>query len=349
MAATTSGAAASSALELVVTRAFDAPRREVFKAWSGPDRLIRWWGPRGVTAPAGKVDIGPGGTWRVGMRSAAGGLRWLQCAYREVVEPERLAFTWAWEDPAGRPGRETLVTVNFAEQAGKTRLFVHQAAYEPAAPERPEDDRGGWDDRLDRLADLLNQMPMPEEPTMAASPAQATVAPPSATPELARHPHLRCAAQPGLQGLGPARAPGALVGAQGLHAAVLRDRRAPGWRLGALHALARGQQAHQARRLPRDRRAGAPGLHLRQRGCRRPARPRDRGDRDLRAGCRDQAHAAPDRVRVRSARATVTRAAGSAASSASPNIWPRFEPKEIEPCSTASWRRTNGSPRASGS
>lgn len=118
------------------------------------------------------------------MRSAAGGLRWLQCAYREVVEPERLAFTWAWEDPAGQPGRETLVTVNFAEQEGKTRLFVHQAAYEQAAPDRPDDDRGGWEDRLDRLADLLNQMPMPEEATMAAKPAPATPASPLATPEL---------------------------------------------------------------------------------------------------------------------------------------------------------------------
>jgi uncharacterized protein YndB with AHSA1/START domain len=182
MAATTSAAATSTTLELVLTRAFDAPRAQVFKAWSGPERLVRWWGPRGFTAAAGRIDLRPGGSWRVGMRSPAGGLRWLRCAYREVVEPERLAFTWTWEDAADEPARETLVTVNFAEQAGKTRLIVHQAAFERIAPERPEDDRGDWEDRLERLADLLAEMPMPEEETMAARPA--TAAPPPAAPEL---------------------------------------------------------------------------------------------------------------------------------------------------------------------
>jgi uncharacterized protein YndB with AHSA1/START domain len=182
MAATTDAVTTSTALELVVTRAFDAPRPQVFKAWSGPERLVRWWGPRGFTTPAGRPDVRPGGAWRVGMRSAAGGLRWLQCAYREIVEPERLAFTWAWEDAAGEPGRETLVTVNFTEQAGKTRLIVHQAVFERAIPDRPEDDRGDWEDRLERLADLLAEMPIAEEDTMAAKPA--TVAPSSAAPEL---------------------------------------------------------------------------------------------------------------------------------------------------------------------
>jgi len=184
MAATTSAAPTSTAHELVVTRAFDAPRPQVFEAWSGPERLVRWWGPRGFVTAAGKVDVRPNGAWRVAMRAPAGGLRWLQCAYREIVAPERLAFTWAWEDAAGEPGRGTLVTVNFAEQAGKTRLIVHQAAFEPAAPDRREDDRGDWEDRLDRLADLLAEMPTPEDATMAARPAPATVAPSSAVPEL---------------------------------------------------------------------------------------------------------------------------------------------------------------------
>jgi uncharacterized protein YndB with AHSA1/START domain len=184
MAATPSAAPTSTARELVVTRAFDAPRPQVFQAWSGPDRLVRWWGPRGFTTPVGRVDLRPDGAWRVAMRSPAGGLRWLQCAYRELVAPERLAFTWAWEDTGGRPGRETLVTVNFAEQAGKTRLIVHQAAYEQPAPDRPEDDRGDWEDRLDRLAELLNEMPIPEEATMAAKPKPAPAAPSEPATEL---------------------------------------------------------------------------------------------------------------------------------------------------------------------
>jgi uncharacterized protein YndB with AHSA1/START domain len=182
MAATADRAATSSAHELVVTRAFDAPRAQVFKAWSGPERLVRWWGPRGFATVPGKLELGANGAWRAAMRAPAGGRRWLRCAYRELVEPERLAFTWAWEDAAGEPGRQTLVTVNFAEQAGRTRLIVHQAVLQPPAPAYPTDDRDHWEDRLERLADLLAETPMPEEEAMAASPAIA--APSPAAPEL---------------------------------------------------------------------------------------------------------------------------------------------------------------------
>jgi uncharacterized protein YndB with AHSA1/START domain len=188
MAVRTSAAATaptSTARELVVTRAFDAPRPRVFEAWSGPERLVRWWGPRGFTTPAGKMDVRPDGAWRVCMRSPEGSLRWLQCAYREIVEPERLAFTWAWEDRAGEPGHETLVTVNFAEQAGKTRLIVHQAAFEPATPDAPEDDRDDWEARLDRLDMLLRDLPASAEPTLPARPGSPPPAPSSAAaPEL---------------------------------------------------------------------------------------------------------------------------------------------------------------------
>ena len=138
---------------------------------------MRWWGPRGFTTPAGKMDVRPDGGWRVCMRSPDGDLRWLQCAYREIVEPERLAFTWAWEDRAGEPGHETLVTVNFAEQAGKTRLIVHQAAFEPATREGPEDDRDDWEQRLDRLDALLHDLPAAEPREPPTQPGAATAAP----------------------------------------------------------------------------------------------------------------------------------------------------------------------------
>jgi uncharacterized protein YndB with AHSA1/START domain len=183
MAPTTSAARNPTAFELVVTRAFDAPRAQVFKAWSGPERLVRWWGPRGFATPVGKVEPGPSGAWRVAMRSPTTGLRWLRCIYREIVEPERLAFSWAWEDAKGEPGRETLVTVNFAEQAGRTRLIVHQAAFEPVPSHRTEDDRGDWEDRLERLADLLAETPGPGEPTTRTWGA-ASAAPSAAAPEL---------------------------------------------------------------------------------------------------------------------------------------------------------------------
>lgn len=56
------------------------------------------------------------------MRSPEGKDYWAQGVYREVLEPERLVFTWAWENPKGNPGRETLVTVRLAKHGAKTKL-----------------------------------------------------------------------------------------------------------------------------------------------------------------------------------------------------------------------------------
>jgi uncharacterized protein YndB with AHSA1/START domain len=69
------------------------------------------------------------------------------------VEPERLAFTWAWEDADGQPGHETLVTVSFAEQGDKTRLIVHQAIFESDTARDLH--HQGWSEALGRLEDYL--------------------------------------------------------------------------------------------------------------------------------------------------------------------------------------------------
>src|SRR5947209_1933543 len=82
-------------------------------------RVARWWGPQGFVTTYCDMDIRPGGAFRVCMRSPEGTEYWKQGVYREVVEPERLVFTFAWEDAEGKPGHETLVTVSFAEQGMK--------------------------------------------------------------------------------------------------------------------------------------------------------------------------------------------------------------------------------------
>jgi len=106
MAARTSAAASTAERELVITRVFDAPRLLVFKAWTEPEHLVRWWGPRGFTTPSCKMDVRPGGAFRFHMRSPEGTDHWLRGAYREIVEPERLVFSWAWEDAESKPGHE---------------------------------------------------------------------------------------------------------------------------------------------------------------------------------------------------------------------------------------------------
>ena len=114
MAERSSAAIESTERELVITRVLDAPRRLVFKAWTEPERVVRWWGPQGFTMPSCKMDVRPGGAFRFCMRSPDGADHWLQGVYREIVEPERLVLTWAWEDAEGKPGHETQVTVSFA-------------------------------------------------------------------------------------------------------------------------------------------------------------------------------------------------------------------------------------------
>src|ERR1700757_507685 len=105
--------------ELVITRVFDAPRSLVFRVWTDPEHLARWWGPKDFTTVSCHMDVRPGGTWFRKMRAPDGSEERRRGIYREILEPERLAFTYASEDAEGNPGHETLVTVTFADLGGK--------------------------------------------------------------------------------------------------------------------------------------------------------------------------------------------------------------------------------------
>jgi uncharacterized protein YndB with AHSA1/START domain len=153
MAERSSAATESAERELVITRVFDAPRGLVFKAWTEPERVVRWWGPRGFTMPTCKMDVRPGGVFHYCMRSPEGTDHWLQGVYREIVEPERLVLTWTWEDAEGKPGHETLVTVSFAEDGAKTKVTLHQAVFETITARDAH--QGGWTSTLDRLAEYV--------------------------------------------------------------------------------------------------------------------------------------------------------------------------------------------------
>src|ERR1700730_2331838 len=91
-------------LELVITRIFDAPRELVLKAWSNPDRAISWAGPQGFTTAHCEMDVRRGGAYRVCMRSPEGTEHWQRGVCREVVEPERLVFSFSWGGGEGRGG-----------------------------------------------------------------------------------------------------------------------------------------------------------------------------------------------------------------------------------------------------
>ena len=153
MATTTDTIAPGANLELVVTRLLDAPRELVFKAWTRPEHAAQWWGPQGFTTESCRLDARPGGTFRIVTRAPDGGIYTKCGVYREVVPPERLVFSFAWEDANGDLGPELQVTVRLEAEGARTRLTLHQSGFESVA--RRDDHRTGWTSCLQRFADWL--------------------------------------------------------------------------------------------------------------------------------------------------------------------------------------------------
>lgn len=155
-----SARAAPSDREIVISRLVAAPRSLVFHAWTDPQHLARWWGPKGFESSVLEMDVRAGGVFRLEMRGPDGNVYPCQGTYREIVEPERIVFSGPAECDhacgAGLPPRST-ITVTFEELQGKTLLTIHtrfgdaadrdgaiKAGYEP-----------GWGTCLERLSEEL--------------------------------------------------------------------------------------------------------------------------------------------------------------------------------------------------
>ena len=104
--------------EIVLTQAFDAPRRMVFDAFTKPELLKRWFGPRGWSLVVCEVDLKVGGTFRFVMRREDGREMGMRGVYREIVPPERSVHMESFDDYPG----ESQVTTVLVEQGGKTTL-----------------------------------------------------------------------------------------------------------------------------------------------------------------------------------------------------------------------------------
>ena len=140
---------------LVLSRIIDAPRALVFSVWTEPEHLVHWWGPKDFTLPHCECDFRPGGGYRFCMRAPDGTDHWVWGVYREIVEPERIVFTWERGGESAASG--TVVTVTFADhQGGKTKLTLHQAAF-GTVKERDEHN-GGWTQCLERLAEYARNV-----------------------------------------------------------------------------------------------------------------------------------------------------------------------------------------------
>lgn len=151
--------------DLLITRTFDAPRELVWKAWTDPERVKRWWGPKEFTAPFCNIDLRVGGVSLYCMRSPDGKDYWSTGVYREIVKPERIVCTDSFADekgnvvPATHYGMsadfplEMLVTVTFEEHEGKTKLTLIHVGI-PAGADR-DGAKQAWSESFDKLADHL--------------------------------------------------------------------------------------------------------------------------------------------------------------------------------------------------
>lgn len=127
---------------LNLRRIFKAPRDRVFRAWTDPERLAKWWGPETRSCPFVQMDPKPGGRWRTCMRADDGDEAWVQGEFKEVDPPNRLVFTWAWEND-GVPGHETEVSIDFVDLGAETEMLFCHRGFETAEAARLHNQ--GWD------------------------------------------------------------------------------------------------------------------------------------------------------------------------------------------------------------
>jgi uncharacterized protein YndB with AHSA1/START domain len=139
--------------DLVLTRLINAPRELVFAAFTEAKHIRQWWGPRDFPATHVELDARVGGRWRHCLTSPTDGRElWQHGVFREIAPPSRLVFTFVWEEQ-GERGLETLVTITFADEDGRTRLRFHQTPFQ-SLTER--DGHGyGWGSTFDRLDEFL--------------------------------------------------------------------------------------------------------------------------------------------------------------------------------------------------
>jgi uncharacterized protein YndB with AHSA1/START domain len=141
---------------LRVTRTFKASRQRVFRAWTEPELMMRWFVEGDADMDVCEIDLREGGQYR--LEGRIGDERWsIWGSYLEVKPPERLVYTWTWHhDPGiGESDGDTRVTVDFRDLGGQTELVL---THERFANVRARDEHTrGWNTCLDRLGSLVEK------------------------------------------------------------------------------------------------------------------------------------------------------------------------------------------------
>jgi uncharacterized protein YndB with AHSA1/START domain len=139
---------------LTLERFYPVGPEKVWRAWTDPQALTRWFGPGGAQPVAlAELDVRVGGRFRIVFGGPQGTEHEVQGVYREVAPHRRLAFTWIW--PRTTPERESLVTIELRATGRDTELvFTHAQLFDEQVR---DGHRAGWSETFVKLETYLQE------------------------------------------------------------------------------------------------------------------------------------------------------------------------------------------------
>ena len=153
---------------MVVTRVFDAPRELVWKAWTDPKYVMQWWGPKGFTSPACKMDVRVGGKSLLCMKTPDGYEGWNAIEYHEIVLHEKIVSSMYFSDSEGNkidpeqlgmePAIDGAYDVTIFEDLGNGQTKVTHIGNESMQSAKDSGQLEGWIEILDKVAAVVAEL-----------------------------------------------------------------------------------------------------------------------------------------------------------------------------------------------
>ena len=142
--------------QILITREFDAPRHLVYKAWTTPELVKRWWHANRGEMTVAEIDLRVGGRWRYVLVTPDGMEAGFHGEYREIVPDERLVSTEAYEGIPDADAHAALDTLTFVEVDGRTTMtvLVEHRTKEGRDAHIESGMEAGMQDALDRLEEV---------------------------------------------------------------------------------------------------------------------------------------------------------------------------------------------------
>lgn len=138
---------------LTISRVIATSPEKLFDAWTKPDIILKWWGPEGSSVEEHELDIRVGGGWKTTFLNPDGNFYACGGIYKVIDRPRHLAMTWAWMQPDGQRGHETMVDVSFEKVERGTLMTLVQKTFADAR--QTDLHNQGWTSSLDRLVRLF--------------------------------------------------------------------------------------------------------------------------------------------------------------------------------------------------